>query len=75
MSSHQVKLTTNTTLPGSLYADLQHDVDHNVKIDYNDHKGTPVFSGDPAFYGWPQSNFSPVCQISLLSILALMFPS
>jgi len=39
-------------------------------------RATPVFSGDPAFYGWPQSNFSPVCPISLLSfILALMFPS
>ena len=39
MSSHQFKLTTNTTLSGCLYADLRPDVDHNVKIDYNDHKG------------------------------------
>jgi hypothetical protein len=39
-------------------------------------RATPVLSGDPAFYSWPQSNFSPVCQISLLSfILAPMFPS
>jgi hypothetical protein len=39
-------------------------------------RATPLFSGDPAFYGWPKSNFSPVCRISLLAfILELMFAS
>jgi hypothetical protein len=38
-------------------------------------KAIPVFSGDPAFYGWPKSKFSAVCQISPLSFnLAPMFP-
>jgi len=76
MSSHQFKLTTNTTLSGWLYADLRPDVDHIVKIDYNDHKGHSCFQRWPCvlqlasvqlFYSLPES---------LLSfILATTFPS